>query len=197
MYLAGLIGLNIESVRPFFYFFTPIHLVSALGIVLYFHEDKNKYFTIYCLSAFLIGFLIEVLGVKTGLVFGKYQYETTLGFKIFGTPPVIGALWLLLSYCFGVFVEQFSIPKVLKIIVAAGLMTALDFITEPVAIRFEMWSWYGLEPPLQNYIGWFVVSLLIFSLFFNLDFKKENKIANWILLLNLLFFAGNNLIIKF
>jgi bisanhydrobacterioruberin hydratase len=194
MYLAGLIGLNIESVRAFFYFFTPIHLVSALAIVLYFHQDWSNSFKIYCISAFLIGFLIEVVGVNTGLVFGQYQYDTTLGFKVFGTPPVIGALWLLLSYCFGIFVEQFQISKSFKIVLAASLMTALDFITEPVAIRFKMWSWFGKQPPLQNYIGWFVVSLLIFSLFFNLDFKKENKIATWILLLNTLFFAGHYLL---
>ena len=34
----------------------------------------------------LIGFVIEVIGVKTGYVFGSYSYGDSLGFKILEVP---------------------------------------------------------------------------------------------------------------
>ena len=194
MYLAGLIGLNFETTKPFFLFFTPIHLVAACVVVLYFQEDWSKSFQIFALSTFLIGFFIEMLGVNTGLVFGQYRYETTLGFKIFGTPPVIGALWLQLSYCFGVLVDKIKYNTLIKSILGSALMTALDVVTEPVAIRFKMWSWANGTPPLQNYVAWFVVSFFVFLLFFKLNFKRNNKIAIWILFLTFVFFIGNAIV---
>jgi bisanhydrobacterioruberin hydratase len=195
MYLAGLIGLNIEAVRPFFLYFTPIHLFSTCVVLVYFQTQKNTSFWWFVGLSFSIGYLVEIIGVNTGLIFGEYEYETTLGFEILKTPPIIGCLWFQLSYCIGMAINDLRLNKTLKTILGATLMTALDYVVEPVAIKFDMWSWRDITPPLQNYIGWFVVSLPIFWLFYSLPFRKENKIANLILLLTCLFFMGNRILL--
>lgn len=196
MYTAGLIGLNIPQVAPIFRFLTPFNLIASLWILLYFHTDWSRNFKIFAVITFLIGFFIEVLGVNTGLVFGNYQYDTTLGFEIWGVPPVIGINWLMLVYCIGVSVQKlndfFKIKSqnlILNSIIGAAILTSLDYIVEPVAIRQQMWSWYGQMPPLQNYIGWFVVSFSLLFLFNLLIPKPQNPIAFWLLTLNFLFFS--------
>src|ERR1700712_798596 len=101
MYVAGFIGLQIPTVAPFFRFLTPLNLLGSLTILLRFHQDWNRSFLLFIVLAFVIGFFIEVIGIQTGIIFGKYHYETLLGFKLFGVPPVIGFNWLMLVYCVG------------------------------------------------------------------------------------------------
>ena len=48
--------------------------------------------------AFSLGFIIEVLGVQTGVLFGAYSYGDPLGFKVFDVPLLIGVNWLILSF---------------------------------------------------------------------------------------------------
>jgi bisanhydrobacterioruberin hydratase len=206
MYTAGLIGLNNSQTAPLFRFLTPFNLISSLGILLYFHADWSRNFKIFSVITFLIGFFIEVLGVNTGLIFGQYQYDTTLGFEIWGVPPVIGVNWLMLVYCVGASsqkLEDFLKSKLpnatirgfLIILLGAIALTMLDYIVEPVAIKQQMWSWYGQMPPLQNYIGWFLVSFLLLFLFRLLVLQPDNSaaaknpIALWLLILNIVFFG--------
>jgi bisanhydrobacterioruberin hydratase len=225
MYTAGLIGLNIPQTTSLFRFLTPFNLIASLGILLYFHEDWSRNFNIFIIITFLTGFFIEVLGVKTGLIFGKYQYDTTLGFKTWGVPPVIGVNWLMLVYCVGVSSQRLdsilwsklqtstsTIRGFIISIYGAIILTALDYLVEPIAIRQQMWSWFGQMPPLQNYIGWFVVSFVLLYLFYLLVLKPKpslgitaqssvgtqttetaitltNPIAQWLLILNILFFG--------
>lgn len=73
MYIAGLVGLNIPEFAWLFRALTPFHLLSSLIILMLFHQDWNKPFIIFCMLTFLSGYLVEVLGVHTGLIFGKYQ----------------------------------------------------------------------------------------------------------------------------
>jgi putative membrane protein len=193
MYTAGLIGLNIPQIAWLFKLLTPFNLIASLGILLYFHEDWNTHFKIFAVIAFLTGYFIEVVGVNTGLIFGYYQYDTTLGFEILNVPPVIGVNWLMLVYCVGIILKPISIGRgvwgeVLFTITGAATLTLFDYVVEPIAIRQEMWSWFGQMPPLQNYIGWFVVSAFLLFLFDKLTFKKENPIARWLFILNILFF---------
>ncbi len=194
MYLAGIIGLNIPQTAQFFRFLTPFNLLVSCGILLYFHKEWNFNILIFSVLTFLIGFFVEVIGVKTGMIFGEYQYETTLGFKILDVPPVIGVNWLLLVYCVGSSFCRVSKPLYFKVLYGALLMTMFDFLAEPIAIRLDMWSWKNVIPPLQNYVGWFITSALLLTLFHNLKFRKDNPIALWLLILQICFFGIQSLI---
>jgi putative membrane protein len=75
-------------------------------------------------------------------------------------------------------------------------MTGFDFVMEPVAVKTGMWSWASDEVPLQNYLGWFIVSALVISGFELLKIKTDNKIAGRIFILQFIFFVFLNLFLK-
>ena len=194
MYIAGIIGLNLPQTAALFRFLTPFNLVASCVILLCFHKDYNLNFLIFSVITFLMGYFVEVIGVKTGMIFGEYQYQTTLGFKVLNVPPVIGVNWLLLVYCVGSSFCRVAKPTYFKVLYGALLMTMFDFLAEPIAIRLNMWSWRDALPPLQNYVGWFVISALLLTLFHTLKFRKDNPIALWLLVLQICFFGIQSLI---
>ncbi len=191
MYIAGIIGLALPSVRPYFQLFTPFHLL-AVAYFLFNEHLKNREIFYYILIISTLGFLIEVLGINTGLVFGEYTYGHTLGIKIAGTPPMIGINWLVMMYCSTIFTLGFiknHNQKLLIAFVVAALMTAFDIVVEPVAIKLDMWSWKNILPPFQNYAAWFIISG-VFA-YFSLDLIKEklNPKAIFILSTQWIFFV--------
>ncbi len=40
-------------------------------------------------------------------------------------------------------------------------MLLMDLLIEPVAIHLGYWSWTGGDIPIQNYLSWFVISLVM------------------------------------
>lgn len=194
MYLAGIIGLNIPGLVPYFQALTPFNLLASLGLLLLFHTDWRPSFLVYCLVAFLVGFGIEVAGVHTGAIFGEYSYGSVLGFKLWEVPIMIGVNWLLLTYLCGSVTDRLSVPTAVKVLVAAGLMTLLDVIIEPVAIRLGFWQWHSPAIPTQNYIAWYVVSAALFFVYYGSKFRKENQLSPLLLALQFLFFGLNSLL---
>lgn len=194
MYIAGLVGLNIEGSKDFFRFLTPFHLLSSAAILVYFEPHKSRSFWIFLMISYLTGFFIEVAGVNTGLIFGDYAYGKTLGVKIWNTPLMIGVNWFILSFTtaksLSLFSLRFSILDktwffVLK---GAAIMTLLDYFAEPPAIYHDMWSWTSGLPPFQNYAAWFVVSAFLMLIFKKLKLVENNPLAFPILLLQFIFF---------
>lgn len=190
IYAVGIVGILLP-IHPEFIRLTPLNLLVSLGTVLVFHPHWSKN-TGNALGALLLfGFLAEVFGVNTGLLFGTYAYEEVLGWKLWNTPLMIGVNWMLLGYCCGVTVNQFF-PKLSwwqKGPLASAMMVFLDLFIEPVAIQYNFWEWPGGIVPLQNYLGWYLVSLPLLSLFAYLQGQIHNKVAVALLLMQLLFFA--------
>ena len=136
----------------------------------------------------MIGYWIEVLGVRTLLVFGDYGYDTTLGIKVLDVPLMIAVNWLLLTYVCGSVCSRLPGQVFYKVMLAAALMVGLDYLIEPVAIAYDFWHWSTVTPPLHNYVGWFFVALGVQSLFFGLSFRKNNPLAASVLVIQSLFF---------
>ncbi len=193
MYLAGLIGLNVPFSAPLFQILTPFNLVASLVMLLLFHTDFRPSFWVYCAIAFTVGFLVEVAGVHTGAIFGQYAYGEVLGLKIMEVPLVIGANWLMLSYLCGSVTDRLPVFLIIKVLIAAGLMTLLDFVIEPVAMQLDFWQWQGGSIPLQNYLAWYGVSAVLFFMYFKMPFQKKNVLAPLLLALQFLFFGLNSL----
>ncbi|HYG49573.1 MAG TPA: carotenoid biosynthesis protein, partial [Flavobacteriales bacterium] len=60
--------------------------------------DKPYLLTLITVSA--IGLAVEIIGVKTQLVFGHYQYTSILGTPVMNVPVVIGLNWgMLIMSC--------------------------------------------------------------------------------------------------
>lgn len=192
MYLAGIIGLSFSISQSLFQFLTPFHLITSFCFLILAQSPRDISFWKFLIFAILFGYLIELLGVKTQIIFGQYQYQTTLGFKIFDVPPVIGINWFLMVFCAGITIENRlsrEINTFQKSVLGAILLTIFDYVAEPVAISQNMWTWAETSPPIQNYIAWFCVAFIMLFVFFKSNFKKSNPLAHSLLIFQLLFFA--------
>jgi bisanhydrobacterioruberin hydratase len=118
--------------------------------------------------AALLGFVAEVIGVRYGFIFGPYRYTDVLQPQILGAPLVMLSAWMMLvSYCRQMLMNQ-NLPRSVEAALAALWMTAIDLVIDPLAAnQLGYWRWtqsgvyYGI--PAQNFIGWFVVSFIIFN----------------------------------
>lgn len=193
-HLVGLYGFLNSDLEVLFMALVPYHLLLMLALLVISTGDFSPNIRIFAIIVYLAGFFIEVIGVNTGLIFGSYTYGEALGLKLFSTPLLIGVNWLILVYCAGVFLEQFKLKSGFVFsLLGALILLSLDFLIEPIAIRFDYWSWAGGQIPLQNYLGWYVFAFLLFSIFRVLDFKKENKAAIVLLFAQTVFFLALNI----
>jgi putative membrane protein len=195
-HLAGLLLLNWSS--GFLYAlaldFVPINLILTALLVVKFQKEYSTRFWIFCITAILSGFLVEMAGVNTGLIFGNYQYGEVLGPGIFGTPFIIGLNWFLLSYCVLCLLDFFSWAAWVKYLIAIALMVGLDYLMEPVAMRLGFWNWDDGNVPLRNYAGWAGLSaFILFQPFFN-SFSRRNRVAAVVYFIQVVFFLFQNTI---
>ena len=191
LYLVGILGVRL-NIHEDFLLLTPFNLLSSLALVLWNHPKWDTFTKVYLIICFCVGFLAEVIGVQTGLIFGSYHYGPVLGWQLWDTPLMIGVNWALLAYCSGVVVSSL-VPHwhwIIKGTLSALLMVGLDVLIEPVAIRYDFWTWEQHAPPLQNFIGWFLVALPLLLLF-HYQFKKiNNKVAIALFIMQIIFFAS-------
>jgi len=194
LYIVGIFGILLP-VHEQFILLTPINLLVSLALVLAFQPVWNTKVVGFLLICYTVGWLAELFGVQTGLLFGNYEYGPVLGPKILGTPLMIGVNWILLTYCAGVVSNRLvgSAPKVVRAIAAAVLMVALDALIEPVAMQYDFWQWENASIPLRNYLGWFVVALPLQLLFQQWVGVVKNKVAVALFLLQIVFFLALNI----
>ena len=74
-------------------------------------------------------------------------------------------------------------------------MVGLDFLIEPVAISLDFWSWQGGQIPLQNYIMWFLISLVMHSIIFYSKISFNFLVCLSVILGQTLFFLIQNIYI--
>jgi putative membrane protein len=141
------------------------------------------------------GFLIEAIGVNTGLIFGRYQYSGVLGVGLFDTPFLIGFNWVMLIYMSWIVVKDWPMKNWVKIMLASLIMVLYDIVLEPFAIHFNMWNWVSDVPPIQNYAAWFIISMLFFAVVSKSKIEMENLIARPLLLIQFGFFLILNITI--
>lgn len=194
-YLAGIWGLSWPVTQPYFKLATPVNLLVSAALLLRFHTQWNRSFYQFLIAAYLLGFFIEVIGVRTDVIFGTYWYGPTLGPKILDVPLVIGVNWLMLTYAMGCISNFVPVSRIIKSLIAAFLMVGLDFLIEPVAMKLDFWQWSGGQVPFRNYLGWMAVAWVMQLLFFFLPFAKRNPLAPYLIAIQILFFLILNVIL--
>jgi bisanhydrobacterioruberin hydratase len=188
-YGVGYFGFVHSGYTNLFKSFIPFHLLLMLALLIISHADRNKAFWTFIITTYTAGFVIELLGVNTGAIFGDYTYGPTLGPKFADIPLVIGVNWILVIYSTGIFMKEFGIKsQIIRSLIGAFLITSLDFLIEPVAIKYEYWSWTDFEVPFQNYVGWFVFSFAMLRFFYLVEFRKKNPVAIVLFIVQFVFF---------
>ncbi|MCC6584572.1 MAG: carotenoid biosynthesis protein [Chitinophagales bacterium] len=196
IYIVGICGIAFTNSNQQLLFLqiTPLNLIITIFFTLLFHKKWNSTFIASALIVLLFGFFVEVIGVKTGVIFGTYWYGKTLGFKLLEVPVLIGANWFLLVYLISVVFN--NIKNIFLFAgISAAVMTLLDVFIEPVAIRLDFWQWQNNVIPLQNYIAWYLISFLLFLFFRKVYGNTQNRIAIIVLAIQFLFFAVLNLLL--
>ena len=117
-------------------------------------------------------YAIEFLGATTGLPYGEFSYEVSLGPMLLDTIPYALPLFfiplVLNSYllCILLLGER-SESFLLRFPTVAGTVVAIDLVLDPAAVAIGFWSFaeggfYGV--PLLNYAGWLLSAVVATAL---------------------------------
>ncbi|MDX2174596.1 MAG: carotenoid biosynthesis protein [Bacteroidota bacterium] len=187
VYLSGVIGM---CIRPSFFLpFTPYTLLYTVFVFLIFQPIQNSKYIISFLLIAVIGYASEVIGVKTGLVFGNYHYGNNLGYKLLDVPLIISLNWaLLVNLSVLVSSRIVSTPFFIALFTAI-IATSLDFLIEQVAPHLNFWYFNTGFAQLHNYLGWFAICFITAYIFNKELIKGNKKIGTTILVLQVLFFG--------
>lgn len=187
-YSVGIAGLSFSVTYPLFTQLTPFALLLSIAALAVYQRSYTVKTVVVFGLIYLIGFGIEVIGVNTKLIFGHYTYGNGLGLKWLDTPLIIGVNWLLLVYAANSVIERFIQHRLLTILLAGILLVAYDLILEQAAPLIHMWSWQNDAVPLQNYMAWFVLALVLSALLKYPRIILKNRLAPVILICQTLFF---------
>jgi putative membrane protein len=188
IHTVGIIGLT-SSFKDLFLTLTPLNLLISVAFIYINQKEYNKSLLVASILIYLMGFIVELIGVKTGLLFGKYSYGNTLGLKLFNIPLIIGVNWLMLVFSVGCILNSANLSFVVKSIIGAFMLVFLDFLIEPIAIKFDFWDWQNGIIPFKNYMAWFLFSFLFLMVFYKFQFNKNNSIAKLLYFVQILFFG--------
>jgi putative membrane protein len=195
IYLVGAIGHAISDVKPIFLMLTPYNLILTLAVYFWLIKPLKIKTILIAFVVFLIGFFVEVVGVKTGLLFGSYNYGVTLGWKFLDVPIVIGFNWVLLSFTSNSITNRYIKNNYVSALLAANLMVGLDYLIEPIAIKLDYWSWEDGIIPIQNFMMWLITAFVIQLILNYSKLKLSFKVGLAMFTIQILFFLLLNFLI--
>lgn len=152
-----------------------LSLAAALLCQAYFSFRLGNALMLLMVS-FTISLAAESMGIRWAWPFGsQYHYNSAIGPTLPGGVPLcIPVTWFMLAYTAIAFLGPFSVRPggllsyrrvLLKAALCALFITAADFVIDPLAVRYEAWSWHQpggyFDVPYGNYAGWFFVAFLI------------------------------------
>lgn len=194
-HIVGLVGFTNDPLVNLFKVLVPFHLLLMLGIVLWNNTSWNKQFIIFSTLILFFSFIVEMIGTNTGLIFGEYSYGKTLGLKLWNTPLLIAVNWYVLVLGVGSVLSYLHLKSNLVFAaIGASILTLLDALIEPIAIKFDYWQWNMIEVPAQNYLAWWALAFVFILIFRKLHFNKQNIVVAFLLGIQFVFFILLNLL---
>ena len=194
-YFFGIAGILTNNQTINFLSLTPLNLIVNLFLLLINHQNGTKIQWVVFTFIAIFGFFLVVIGVNTGYIFGDYVYESTLGWKLFNTPLIIGINWLILSYSVVYTFSRFVNRKIITAFLGACVLLLLDILIEPVAMNYGFWTWNNNTVPLKNYVAWFCISFFLCYIISLFKGESKNKLATYLLILQFIFFGIFNFVI--
>ncbi len=192
--LLYLVSLVTYFIAPQFFvqFFPFLILLNAIALV-FSGPYKNKDFLRFCLFVCVAGFAISLSGLRTGKLFGMYFYGDSLGFKLKEVPVLTGVYWLVLTLSAQSLSSKITSHFFGASALGAFFILTIDILTEHAASALDLWHWHQNQIPIQNYVMWFVLSLLFLGIGGILKVEKENHLGVLSFSLLLVFWCVINL----
>lgn len=188
-YLVGLLLFIIPYSRPFFLSIVDLSLLFVIFCIFYHHKKWDLKTILIFIFIGLSSFFLEVMGVYSGILFGAYNYDISLGLQIWNTPLIIGLNWLFLVYASNSIAYSYTKRRIWRILGGACLMVFYDLIMEIVAPQMQMWHFDRVYPPIENFIVWFSAALFFHTILVLFDIKTVNKPANSLFWTQIAFFS--------
>jgi putative membrane protein len=138
-----------------------LHAYLALG---------SARFVKFVSIALITTIVVEIIGVKTGIPFGTYEYDPArLGLTVFQVPLLIPFAWFMMLYPAWLVVNDLVKAKIPAVLLSALLMASWDLYLDPQMVNEGYWTWFisgapSQEIPISNFVGWFVTAAIIFTL---------------------------------
>jgi putative membrane protein len=193
-YISGVIGILTHNQTIDFLSLTPLNLLVTAFLLLINHQNGTKLQWLVFFIVAVVGYSVELLGVSTGVIFGDYVYKTTLGWKLFETPLIIGVNWMILTYA-AVYTVGIKIKNTTAIaLLSAFILVILDLLIEPVAIKYDFWAWDQVVVPIKNYVAWFVISFFLCYPVAHYKNLAVNNFAPFLLMMQFVFFGIFNIV---
>lgn len=186
LHFFGLVAILL--LNPHFAAFSAINLLLTFAIIGFAHKGEVRNFWPFFILTYLIGYGVELLGTQTGFPFGDYSYGQNLAPLLFDVPWIIGVNWFVLAMAAAYATKAHINNEWLRVPVAALVMVVLDYYIEKVAPALDYWHWQNGEVPFINYLGWFVVALIVQFLWTVFLRKSANEVARFYLWIVLTFF---------
>ncbi|MBN2519663.1 MAG: carotenoid biosynthesis protein [Bacteroidales bacterium] len=164
-------------------------LITNTIAILFSFKNTNKSIKLilWIFITFILTYFIEVIGVKTGFVFGKYQYNEVFKIKSLEVPLIIAFNWVVLILATTTFFTKIN-NKYLAPFFSGILIVLLDIAIEPVAIKLGYWHWENHNIPLQNYIAWFIIAYFFSYLMQLFKIKPISLLLKAYFIIQLIFF---------
>jgi putative membrane protein len=127
----------------------------------------------FAISA-IVSYLMEEIGVRSGLVYGAYHYSDLLGAKLGHVPIIIPLAWFMMIYpswmvsramLSGINTRSL-LGLTVQATVAAWVITGWDMVMDPGMAAAGNWIWenggayFGV--PRRNYLGWLLTTFLVY-----------------------------------
>ncbi len=135
---------------------TGLLFLAALSFAL---ERAGARAVLLAAVAFLGGLGVELLGSRTGFPFGLYSYAGAPGPLLLGVPLLVPLGWFAMTLSASLLARG-------RPWLTGLLLVAWDVGLEPLMTSQGFWSWQdpaGLwaGAPLQNFVAWFVVGVIL------------------------------------
>jgi putative membrane protein len=114
------------------------------------------------------GWVVEALGVHTGVPFGRYAYTGALGPRLLGVPLVIPLAWLWMAWPAWLVAVRLTRRGGWRVLLAGWALASWDLFLDPQMVDQGYWRWAHPSPgiggaPLTNYAGWLVVAVAMMA----------------------------------
>ncbi|NJE85656.1 carotenoid biosynthesis protein [Thermococcus sp. CX2] len=149
---------------------SPIYLVLYMASFVLLSRRAWTSLPRLLLWAFFIGFVVEIIGTRVCAPFGCYEY-INLRPQILRVGLFVPFAWAIFGAVSYLAASYYFTSPSKRILFASLLMVIIDLSVDPIMTSWEAWIWKTttevtwFDIPWTNYLGWFVVSLMFFSLY--------------------------------
>lgn len=192
-FVVGIVLHLIPDLLPLITRLTELNLLLMSSLVFAFGLLNNHRnlagFTFWSLITMLFMFLIAVIGINTGVLFGSFEYGSTLPTTLANIPLIVPLNWaMILLSAYGFLTNAVS-QRNLRALFAAVIVLALKLLMDPVGVRLDYWTWDLGYIPLRNYVSWFVASIIFTQILALMKIHARSVIFRVYLIMQFLFYG--------